>query len=514
MKLAGPLVLAILDGWGIAPPGPTNPISQAATPTLDGWRGRWPTTQLAASGVAVGLNPGQAGNSEAGHMNLGAGRVVPQESVRISSAINNGTFFRNPAFLAALRHVRRHESTLHIMGLLGSNESAHADPDHLLALLMFAQNYKLQNVQLHLFTDGRDSPRFFAREMLTKMVSHFGDARVATLMGRFYAMDRNKTWSRTQQAYQAIAQGRATHQAADALTAVSQAYNRGESDEFIKPTIIDGYEGMHDGDAVIFFNLRSDRARQLTKAFVQPDFETANVVTGAFHRGRTMREVLFVAMTDFGPDLDDIISAFPAVTMNNTLPMVAKDLRQLYIAESEKYAHVTYFFNGGYPDPVGGEQRIMIPSPAVKYYDQVPAMSTEALTNRVCAAVQQKSFDLIVMNFANTDMVAHTGNFAAGVKAMAVTDAALGRIAAAVTAANGILLVTGDHGNLEEMVNAKTGEVDTEHSANPVALWLVGTGLAGKKLRAGGKLADVAPTILALLGLPPPPEMTGTSLLA
>lgn len=514
MSQLGPVVLAVLDGWGIAPPSPANAITQAKTPVLDSWRGQWPMTQLHASGVEVGLNPGQDGNSEAGHMNLGAGRVVPQESVRISNAINNGTFFRNPAFLAVLRHVRKHQSRLHIMGMLGSNESAHADPDHLLALLMFVQNHKIQDVKLHLFTDGRDSPRFFAREMLTKMVPFFGDAHVATLMGRFYGMDRNKTWERTQLAYDAITQGRGEHQADDALSAVGQAYNRGESDEFIKPTIVDGYDGMHDGDAIIFFNLRSDRARQISKAFVQPDFETANAATKAFHRSRVIRDLLFVTMTDFGPDLGDLLSAFPALTINDTLPMVLRHHRQLYIAESEKYAHVTYFFNGGYPDPVGGEHREMIPSPPVKFYDQLPAMSTVALTDRVCGAIEKKEFDVIVMNFANTDMVAHTGNLAAGIQAMEATDAALGRIAAAVTAANGVLVVTGDHGNLEEMKNLKTGEVDTEHSANPVPLWLVGPTVKGRTLRSGGRLADVAPTVLAVLGQPQPADMTGTSLLA
>lgn len=513
MTPTGPLVLTILDGWGIAPAGPTNPISQAVTPTLKSWVGRWPHTQLRASGSDVGLNPGQDGNSEAGHMNLGAGRVVPQESVRISNAISDGTFFRNPAYLAALRHIRKHNTTLHIMGMLGSNQSAHADPDHLLALLMFVQNYHLRDVKLHLFTDGRDSPRYFAREMLTKLVPHFGDTRVATLMGRFYAMDRNKTWSRTQMAYDAITRGQGSHVASDSLAAVTQAYNRGESDEFIKPTIIDGYSGMHDGDAIIFFNLRSDRARQITKAFVQPDFETSNAPTKPFKRQRVIHSLLFTAMTDFGPDLDDILSAFPAQSIHATLPMVLRHRRQLYIAESEKYAHVTYFFNGGYPDPVGGEQREMIPSPMVKYYDQVPAMSTAALAARVCAAVANKEFDVIVVNFANTDMVAHTGNFAAGAQAMAAADAALGQIADAVTAAQGTLIVTGDHGNLEEMLNPETKEVDTEHSANPVPFWVVGQGLAEKKLRSDGRLADVAPTILALLGEPQPPEMTGRSLL-
>lgn len=514
MKVTGPVVLAVLDGWGIAPPSRGNAVTLAKTPTLHRWDTTYPHTTVAASGVAVGLAAHQDGNSEAGHMNLGAGRIVAQEDIRISQSINDGTFLRNPAFLTALRHIRRRSSTLHLVGMLGNDQSAHADPDHLLALLMWCHSHQLRNVKLHLFTDGRDSPRFLAREILTKMLPHFGDAQVATIMGRFYGMDRNKTWSRTDMAYRAIAQGEAQHRVEDPLDAITQAYNRGESDEFITPTIIDNYQGVNDGDAIIHFNLRSDRARQLTKAFVQSDFEIRNAATRPFTRQRIVQDLLFVAMTDFGPDLGDIVTAFPAIQLQQTLPMVLHDVRQLYIAESEKYAHVTYFFNGGYADPVGGEKREMIPSPNVRTYDLAPAMSSQALTDRVVDALNKKEFDVIVMNFANTDMVGHTGVLAAGVAAMEFTDGCLARLEEAVLKADGLLAVTGDHGNLEEMVNLHTEEVDTEHSGNPVPLYLVSDVMKQATLRSGGVLGDIAPTLLHIIGRTPPPEMTGKNLVA
>lgn len=513
MTVPGPLVLAILDGWGIAPPGPGNAVTQARTPNLDRFRQQYPWVPLQAGGSAVGLSPAQDGNSEAGHMNIGAGRVVPQESVRISESINNGTFFRNPAFLAAMHHVEKHGSTLHLIGMLGSNQSAHADPDHLLALLILAQNHRLPNVRLHLFTDGRDSPRFFAREMITRLQSHLGDARLATVMGRFFAMDRNKNWDRTAATYRAMTTGQAAYRVADGLEAVTRAYNRGETDEFITPTVVGGYTGMDDHDAVIFFNLRSDRARQLTKAFVQANFEVKNAATKPFTRPRILHHLTFVAMTDFGPDLDSVLTAFPAVTLIQTFPMVMAPFRQLYIAESEKYAHVTYFFNGGYADPVAGEERRMIASPAVKNYDAVPAMSSGALTAAVCQALEQNQTDVVVMNFANTDMVAHTGNLLAGIAALEAVDDCLGRIADVVLRRRGLLAVTGDHGNLEEMINVVTNEIDTEHSANPVPFMLVSAATTGLSLRLGGSLCDIAPTLIGLKGLPVPPEMTGRNLL-
>jgi 2,3-bisphosphoglycerate-independent phosphoglycerate mutase len=509
-----PTVLAILDGWGIAPPGPGNAAALAKTPTLDRWKKTYAWTTLQASGTAVGLAEHQDGNSEAGHMNIGAGRMVPQEGMRISQSISNGTFFRNPAFLAAVHHVRKHNSTLHIMGLLGNNQSAHSDPDHLLALLMLAQNNRLQRVKLHLFTDGRDSPRYLAKEILSRLQPFLGDAQVATIMGRYYGMDRNKNWDRTELAYNTIVCGEGMHRVPDAMTALTQAYNRGESDEFVTPTVVGNYTGMEDHDAIIHFNLRSDRARQLTKTFVQDHFEEKNAATKPFHRKKVIRGLTYAAMTEFGPDLDSILTAFPAIQLQQTLPMVLHDIKQLYIAESEKYAHVTYFFNGGYADPVGNEDRVMIPSPDVPFYDQTPAMSSGPLTDRVIADLQAGTHEFIVMNYANTDMIAHTGNLKAGIAAMEATDACLARLEAAVLEKNGRLLVSADHGNIEEMLNDATGEVDTEHSTNPVPLYLIDTEHQQTPLRTNGILGDIAPTILQLLGRQQPHEMSGQSLLS
>jgi len=511
MSISGPLVLAILDGWGIAQPSPSNAVSQAKIPTIDSWQKSFPHTELQASGTAVGLAEDQDGNSEAGHMNLGAGRLIAQDDSRISQSINNGMFFRNPAFLAAIQHVQKHKSTLHLMGMFGNTQSAHSNPDHLLALLLLAHNLKIRDIRLHLFTDGRDSPRFYAREIMEKFVPHFGDAKVATIMGRFYSMDRNKTWSRTQGAYEAIINSAGVHHVDEPMEAITQGYNRGESDEFITPTVVGNYTGVHDHDAIIYFNLRSDRARQLTKAFVQPDFEKHNASTASFTRSRVIQDLMFVAMTDFGPDLEGILTAFPAEQIVNAFPKVLQDKRQLYIAESEKYAHVTYFFNGGYADPVDGEDRVMIPSPAVKTYDLAPGMNSAIITDSVIEAIQQKKYDVVVLNYANTDMVAHTGNLTASIAAMEATDTCLGRLAEAVLAADGLLAVTGDHGNIEELKNISTGEVDTEHSTNPVPLYIISNAYMNIHLKPG-KLGDVAPTLLHLIGHPIPSEMTGENL--
>lgn len=507
------IVLAILDGWGIAPPSPGNAVTLAKTPILQRWDREYLHTKLLAGGTAVGLAPDQDGNSEAGHMNLGAGRVVVQDNIRISQSINDGRFFVNPAFMAAVHHVTKHHSTLHIMGMLGNSQSAHANPDHLIALLTLVASHKLPQVRLHLFTDGRDSPRYMAREIMTRLLPHFGAAKVGTIMGRYYGMDRNKNWERTERAYRALTAGLGDHHVDDPMAALTQAYNRGETDEFITPTVVGDFTGVQDNDAIIYFNLRSDRARQLTKAFVQPDFEARNGPTHCFTRQIVRQHLTFVAMTEFGPDLGEILTAFPAVHLRDTLPMVLRRYRQLYIAESEKYAHITFFFNGGYADPVGGEQRDQVPSPAVPFYDQVPAMSSTTITDRVIYAINNNLFDIIVVNYAQTDMVAHTGNLSAGVKAMESADACLGRMETAIINANGVLLVTADHGNLEEMVNLKTSEVDTEHSCNPVPFYLVTKIKPTRRLRDDGVLGDVAPTIIDLFGLNQPAAMTGRTLM-
>lgn len=511
-----PLVLIILDGWGVAPAGPGNAIALARPRHyVELWK-RFPHALLRASGAAVGLPARQYGNSEAGHMNLGAGRVVAQDAVRINHAIDDGQFFKNPGFIEGIRHLEKTDGRLHLLGLLTGTESGHAYPRHLEALLKLSRMQRVAHTYVHLFTDGRDTPKFAALDMLKKLERHLSAGqRIATIMGRFW-MDRAKRWSRTEAVYNTLLLG-TRQQAPDAETAVLNAYNRDESDEFIKPTILGSTPAqrresrIRDGDTVIFFNLRSDRARQITKAFVQRQFEKMN--QGAFRRKRVCKRLRFVALTEFGPDLDHVITAFPGITLPDTLPMQLRQFRQLYIAESEKFAHVTYFFNGGYPRPVAGETRTMIPSENVASFDEQPAMATPAIGRAVLAAITAKRYDCIVANFANADMVGHTGNLKAGIAAVRSIDEQLGLLATAVLHRHGTLLITGDHGNIETMLHPKTSIVDTEHSNAPVPFLIVRDELRKKTLRSPGTLADVAPTILTLLGLPVPKAMTGHSLL-
>ena len=449
-------------------------------------------------------------------MNIGAGRIVEQDMVKISKSINDGTFFKNAGFIEAIRQVKKNKSRLHLLGMISNGMSAHSDPDHLLALLSFAKINEIKEVYLHLFTDGRDSPKYASLKLVEDIQRAFknGEA-IATVIGRFYAMDRKKSWARTEQAYKALVDGR-SKTAASAEDAITESYNRGESDEFIEPYIItrDGkpLPRIGDGDSVIFFNLRSDRARQLAKVFVQKDFCGLNKT--CFNRKKFVKDLLFVAMTDFGPDLEGILTAYPAADLKATLPLALKDLAQLYIAESEKYAHVTYFFNGGYANPVNGEARQVIPSPNVKSYDATPAMSSADLTKEVLNNLAERKYDFTVLNFAAPDMIGHTGNLEAGVKCCHEVDKYLGEIARAYLRVNGTVLVTADHGNVEEMINLRTGEINTEHSTNPVPFIVVNNHLQNKiKLRSGGILGDIAPTILALLGIAKPKEMTGKSLI-
>jgi len=503
-----PIILAILDGWGISASKEGNAISLAKTPHYDDLIEQCPNTQLAASGRDVGLEENQDGNSEAGHLNIGAGRIVVQDTVKISRAIDDGSFFRNPAFERAVKHVQRHNSTLHLMGLLSDNQSAHANPDHLLALLTFAKKLRLNKVMLHLFTDGRDSSRYAAIELMKKLHTVLDGVRVGSISGRFFAMDRGNNWERIEKVYNMLTMGEGLR-AKSPEEAILQAYNRDETDEFIQPTVIvpDGQEPVTIGfnDSVIFFNLRSDRARQLTKTFVQTDFSY-------FKRKVFLEDLVFVGMTDFGPDLD-ILSAYPSEDIKNTLPMVLKAYRQLYIAESEKFAHATYFFNGGYDHAVASEDRIVIPSPKVRTYDLQPEMSTPQIVNYVVDDISREKHDFIMINFAAPDMVAHTGNLQASIKAAEAIDAALHRLGQVIEHHNGILVISADHGNIEGLTNNQTGEVDTEHSTNLVPLILAGTNLPKNALRDGGRLADIAPTILRLFKIEQPAEMTGQSLI-
>ena len=511
-----PLVLAILDGWGIGSTNKkVNPLLSADTPFLNEIQKKYPRAELSASGKAVGLPKGQDGNSEAGHLNLGAGRVVEQDSVIISDSIKDGTFFKNNVLLQAIKHVKKNKSQLHLMGLLSNYNSGHSSPDHFQAILKFLQQQKVHDVNIHFFTDGRDSPKYDALKFLQEARKRFRNSeKIVSIVGRFYAMDRKKNWARTETAYDLLTLGQGMA-ADDPAQAIRHAYNRGESDEYISPTaIIDKRSRrpvgvINNNDAVIFFNLRSDRARQMAKPFVQAKFEKLN--KGAFKRKKILKNLFFVALTDFGPDLGNIYTAYPSPDLKNTLPIALRLYRQLYISEREKYTHVTYFFNGGYADAVAGERRILVQSPRIDSYDKTPAMSA----NQITRAIEQRlrKFDIVVVNYTNADMIGHTGNFAACIRAMEILDNSLRALYRSIEKRGGTLVVTADHGNVEELVDAKTGEINTDHSGALVPLIFVSGQLRNKKfIRKKGSLSDVAPTILDWLQVPQPTEMTGRSM--
>lgn len=521
-KKIKPTVLLILDGWGIAPEkkGTANAIVPKSAPNFFRWKDKYPYTELAASGEAVGLMKDQEGNSEAGHLNIGAGRIVKQDTLYIQDAIKDESFFKNAAFHHAIHHVRSVGTKVHVMGLLSNFNSAHSCPDHLYALLDFLNREGVQNVYLHLFTDGRDSGQHDALKHLKKLQEHFhGTEKVASIMGRYYSMDRNKAWERTAAAYDALVLGKGK-EASDAEQAISRAYNSGETDEFISPTVIiennKPVATIADKDAVFFFNLRSDRARQLTKAFIQKEFYKDN--PGSFHRSKVLKDVHFVAMTDFGPDLPDILTAFPSRDVHNGLVQTLCPLPQYYVAESEKFAHITYFFNGGYAQHFCKEEWVKIASDHIKDFENKPKMKAKEIAEAVIKAVESGKYVFIAANFANADMVGHTGNLQAGKIAVGEIDFYLHKISKAVHAVDGWCVMTADHGNAEEMSNLKTGEIDTEHSINPVPLIISGlpTKIKSlkipKKLKKNGKLCDVAPTILKLMNIKQPPEMTGKAL--
>ena len=513
-KENSPLVLLVLDGWGKWDEKKGNPIYASKTPFINSLFEKYPNTLLDASGADVGLPSGQPGNSEAGHMNIGAGRVVEQDSTIISKSINNGTFFKNPAFLQAATHVEKHNSNIHIMGLLSDGFSPHADNDHILSLISFFIGKTKQQIYLHLFTDGRDSPQFAALKVMSQYNTIFNSSRVkvASIMGRFYAMDRKKSWERTKMAYNALVLGKG-EKADDPVEAIDRAYNRRESDEFILPTVIvdkDKAIGpISDNDALVFFNLRSDRARQLTKAFVQKDFEKK--AKGAFVREKVLKNTLFVALTDFGPDLKGVLTAYPGIDLPDTLPVALKNYRQLYIAETEKYAHVTYFFNGGYDHIVAGEKRVELPSKDVDSYAKTPEMSTGEICAYIIKEINKNNFDFVMANIASPDMIGHTGDFKAAVKAMEVVDKSLAVLVSEVLDKKGTIIITSDHGNVEEMINLKTNEIDTEHSINPVPFIVVNH--HNFKLAKKGKLANIAPTVLDILGVAKPMLMKAKSLI-
>lgn len=515
----GPVVLLILDGWGVSQYQEGNAVALASTPNFDNYLKVYPNSRLSTCGGDVGLAEGEKGNSEAGHLNIGAGRVVLQEKVMITRLIDenkpDNLFYSNPQFLSAFEHVKKNNSTLHFLGLLSDSQSAHVEQTHLFALLKLAHEHNIEKVYLHLFTDGRDAPQHSAPRFLAELKDKlYPEQKIASICGRFYAMDRNKRWDRTELAFNLLVNGVGFAKAKTAEDAIMQAYNRGETDEFIKPTVIlDNNKPVAvigENDAIIFFNLRSDRARQLTKSFVQKDFCDKNPT--CFLRQNDFKNICFVAMTDFGPDLPDIKTAFPSEPIKNTIPFALKEKKQAYISETEKYAHVTFFVNGGYSDAVVGEKRILVPSPAVDNYDQKPEMSTHEITQEVIKALRT-DFEFILVNFACPDMVGHTGNLQAGIKAVEAADICMKQIVDEVLLKNGLVIITADHGNVEEMINIRTKEIDTEHSLNKVP-FIVVSNSSDKMVVNDGILADIAPTVIDVFNLEKPLEMTGKSLIS
>ncbi len=493
-----PLILLILDGWGIAPKNKGNAIELAKKPNFDFLLKKYSHTSLFAHGRHVGLPENQVGNSEAGHLNIGAGRVVKQDSVIISKAIKDGTFYKNTAILELIKHVNKNKSDLHLMGLISLHNSPHMSLEHLYALTKMACK-QCKNIYLHLFTDGRDSPQFAAADILRQVQKKLPEkVKIVSLVGRFYAMDRNKRWQRTQTAYELLISGKG-EVFEDFDKAVLHSYNKELTDEFLEPSLIvpKGKKPVliKDNDGIVFFNLRSDRARQLTKCFVQKDFNKIN--PKSFKRKKKLKNLAFVALTDFGPDLNNILTAYPSVTEKNTMPILLQNLRQVYISETEKYAHVTYFINGGSDKPVNGEDRINIASPNVRSYDLKPEMSAYKITDKILDLLSKKSYDYYVVNLANPDMVGHTGNLEAGIKAIEATDKCIGAIYKKFLAAKGTCIITADHGNAEKMLDLKTGEKFTEHTVNKVPFIFVNS--KNVKLRSNGRLSHIMSTVLDVI---------------
>lgn len=508
--------LLILDGFGLADDKKIgNAVTSKTAPNIFGYMKDFPYAELNASGKDVGLFDNQAGNSEAGHLNIGAGRVVQQDLTMISNAIHDGTFFKNEAFKQALFHVKKYNRAVHIMGLLTDGNSAHAYPEHLYALLEYFRREKQSKVFLHLFTDGRDSSPHRAQQFLHELRGHLlSHEKIATIMGRFYAMDRNKIWDRTRQAYEAIVAG-AGKTANSAEEALEESYARGDSDEFVVPTVI-LEEGkpvglMQDNDSMFFINARSDRARQITKAFVQPDFQRKNM--GAFKRSRFPQNTRFVAMTDFGPDLPGIFTAFPSPDVKSPMAeSIGEAYRQLYISETEKFAHVTYFLNGGYAEALNGEDRESIPSMSMRSYAEKPGMSAVEMTDKIISYINKDKYDFFCVNYPNADMVGHTGDFEATKLAVQAVDEQAKRIVDEVLKKNGQVLIVSDHGNAEEMINPRTKEPSTEHTQNMVPFIVIRKDTSDIKLKKRGRLADIAPTMLKLMNIKKPDVMTGEAL--
>lgn len=505
-----PTALIILDGWGHRDPADDNAISNANTPFWDKLWQQQPKTLINTSGMFVGLPQGQMGNSEVGHMNLGAGRVVYQSLTRIDKDIEDGTFPDNKVLCEAIDKAVRNDSTVHLMGLL-SPGGVHCHEDHVLAAAELAAARGAKQIYIHAFLDGRDMPPRSAKPSLEKVAARLkslGVGRIASIIGRYFAMDRDNRWDRVESAYNLLTQGEAEFSAASAVEGLEQAYERGENDEFVKATRIQaGNEPdaiVDDGDTLIFMNFRADRAREITRAFVEPDF-------GGFERRKQPKLADFIMLTEYAADIETSC-AYPPETLTNGLGeyMANNGKTQLRIAETEKYAHVTFFFNGGLETPFEGEDRILVPSPNVATYDLKPEMSAPEVTDKLVEAIKSGKYDLVICNYANGDMVGHTGKLDAAIKAAECIDQCVERVTKALEDVGGQALITADHGNCEQMTDPNSGQVHTAHTIGPVPLVYVGPRHIG--LSDDGSLSDVAPTLLHLMGLEQPEEMTGHSL--
>ena len=499
-----PLVLMILDGFGIAP-AEGNAIAAAKKPNLNKIFAENPHTQIGASGLDVGLPDGQMGNSEVGHTNIGAGRIVYQELTRITKSAQEGDMDKNPALLKAMENAKENGKALHLMGLL-SDGGVHSHNTHLYALLEMAKRQGLEKVFVHCFMDGRDVPpssgKDYVKELMEKL-DEIGVGKIATVMGRYYAMDRDNRWERVEKAYAAMVYGEGL-EADCPLCAMQNSYDNDVTDEFVVPTVVKGAEPIEAGDSVIFYNFRPDRAREITRTLVDPDFS-------GFERKKGFFPLTYVCMTQYDATMPNVEVAYKPESLENTFGeyISNKGLTQLRIAETEKYAHVTFFFNGGVEKQYPGEDRILVKSPAVATYDLQPEMSAYEVTDKMVEAVKSGKYDALILNYANCDMVGHTGVFEAAVKAVEAVDTCVGRVVEAVKEMGGCVLLTADHGNADKMVD-NDGEPFTAHTTNPVPFCVINHPC---QLREGGRLADIAPTMLKVLGLPQPAEMTGESII-
>lgn len=501
-----PVLLIILDGFGYREDPDHNAIALANKPNFDRlWR-EYPHTLINASEKSVGLPSHQMGNSEVGHLNIGAGRIVQMELSKVDVDIEEGAFFKNPALLSAINTAKENNSALHVIGLL-SHGGVHSNEDHIHAMVEMAARNGLKNIYIHALLDGRDTPPKSAEASLKRMqdkCAALGAGSIATIVGRFYAMDRDTRWERVQQAYDLITQGKASNTASDAVTGLLEAYAREETDEFVHATRIGNYTGMKDGDAAVFMNFRADRARELTCALTKEEFP-------GFPREFFPKLARFVTLSSYGEDFSYLPAAYKPVRIINCFGEYISNLglKQLRIAETEKYAHVTYFLNGGKEQPYPGEDRILVPSPKVSTYDLKPEMSAYEVTDKLEAAISSGQYQAIICNYANGDMVGHSGNLEAAIKAIETLDVCLGRVVNAMVAHGGEVLITADHGNAEQMLDRTTKQAHTAHTLNLVPFLYVGR----KATMAGsGALQDIAPTMLTLMGLALPPEMTGKSL--